>query len=146
MKRPAPMFALLALSLTLSLNAFAGTVFKSGDWQLDDSLPNDPAKGTCQAMTAGYFGNAVTYLAVVVDKTGARPMEVFVLPNRPSIGATAMVARTDSGKTWYFPKLVRTGTNDQYWQIPVNTVQFVEDLKQGNQLNIGAVSGSNEHL
>ena len=142
----APSVLSLATFALLSSAAQAGTVFQSGDWKLDDSNPNDPNKGICQAMTAGYMGSAMVYLSLVLDKAGSRPMEIMVIPNRPSVGATALYAKTGSGTVFYLAKLPRTGASDQYWNIPVNTEKFVNDLKEGNQINFYAVSGTQEHL
>ncbi|MGZ3740825.1 MAG: hypothetical protein ACXVB9_15710, partial [Bdellovibrionota bacterium] len=110
--------ALSALTLSLLAGAFspaaasASTVSSSGDWQLDDSVPADPAKGSCQASTAGYMGSVVVSLALVVDKSGARPLEVVLQPTKP-VGATAMYVQSSSGSTFYFAKMA----NGQYWNI-----------------------------
>ncbi len=136
----------LALALGATNTALAAVVFKKGNWQLDDSLPSDAAKGVCQASTAGKMGKAVVTLTLVVDKTGQKPLEVFLMPTTPSVGATAMFAQTKSGATFYQALLPRTGANDVYWNIPTNTQQLISDLKAGSQLNFRAVAGSREQL
>ncbi|MGZ6468395.1 MAG: hypothetical protein ACXWQJ_13940 [Bdellovibrionota bacterium] len=133
---------LLALALLFSIAASAATVGNSGDWQLDDTAPNDPAKGTCVASTAGYMGNIIVSLAVVMDKSGARPPELILQPTK-NVGATAMYVKSDSGAVFYLAKLA---SGNQYWNIPVNTARFVNDLLQGNQITFFAVSGSAEQL
>ncbi|MCF3987955.1 hypothetical protein L2D75_32060, partial [Pseudomonas aeruginosa] len=35
---------------------------------------------------------------------------------------------------------------NQYWNIPVNTERFINDLDNGNQITFYAVSGTNEQL
>jgi peptidoglycan hydrolase CwlO-like protein len=140
MKSHLPALTLLTLSLLASV-AHAGTVSSSGDWQLDDSIPGDGGRGSCQASTAGYLGSTVVSLALVVDKSGARPLELMLIPNKP-VPSTALYAQSSSGATYYFAKLA----NGQYWNIPTNTDRFVADLKNGNQLTFFSVAGSAEQL
>lgn len=136
------LFTLATLSLLIPSVLSAATVGNSGDWQLDDTAPNDSKKGLCVASTAGYMGSVVVSLAVVMDKTGARPTEVILQPTK-KVGASAMYVRSDSGKVFYLPKLASA---NQYWAVPVDTERFVADLLEGNQITFFAVSGSSEQL
>jgi peptidoglycan hydrolase CwlO-like protein len=130
------------LAILIPFTAAAATVGNAGDWQLDDTVPGDSSKGLCVASTAGYMGNVVVSLAVVIDKTGARPIELMLQPTK-KVGASAMYVRSDSGANFYLAKLA---SGNQYWAIPVNTERFIGELLNGNQINFFAVSGTAEQL
>ncbi|MGZ3740160.1 MAG: hypothetical protein ACXVB9_12350, partial [Bdellovibrionota bacterium] len=149
MKKSASLlFTGIALSFVFAVAAPAanGPVFHSGDWRLDDSVPADPGKGVCQASTTGVLGNVNVTLSLSVDKTGARPLELLLLPAKTTVTATSFMVKTDSGATYYFAKLPRVGALDQYWHVPVNTAKFVADLSNANQLVFRAVGGSQSSL
>jgi chromosome segregation ATPase len=123
-------------------------VFTSGDWYLYDSDPNHKNRGTCVAQTAGYFGAEVYSLNVVVDKTGVRPLEILVQPNRGSSPATAFQTILRSGsRTWYFARLPEgTARVPTFWHVPENTDEFLGEIRASNQMHLYAVSGSREVL
>lgn len=129
--------SILAL-LLVSPPSYAKVVFKQGDWLLDDSNPSDKTSGFCNASTSGYFNRDVYSLELILDKSGARPLEVFVRPVKGE-GSSHAFATEINDTPYYFARLPRsevTNNKDAFWHIPRNTEALVAFLKRFNQFTL----------
>ncbi len=136
------MSLLLGLTLwTTGPSANAKTVFSSGDWVLNDSNPDQPGVGVCVATTATYFtGRAIHYLDVIVDKTGARPLEVMVRPR--TAPSTSAAFQANIGQVYSFVSLPLSDGIQYFWGVPRGTEALIQYLKQRNQFNVVSVGGT----
>lgn len=139
-------FSSLAIALTFAGTAQAKTIYASGDWALDDSQPGVAGKGNCVAATATYLGNHGAYsLNLVLDKSGAHPLELMIRPFRSPSKAVSFQVEIESGKIYGFAKLPRTAKGeDTFWQVPLNTEAFLAELKRSKQLNVKATNEMGE--
>ncbi|MGZ3710704.1 MAG: hypothetical protein ACXVBE_03070, partial [Bdellovibrionota bacterium] len=134
------------LSLALSPQVFAKTIFASGDWSLDDSQPGVQGKGNCVAATATYLGNYGAYsFNVVLDKSGTHPIELLIRPFKSPSKVPSFLVTIDSGRTYTFVKLPITAKGEEtFWNLPRGTDKLIEQLKGSNQLNVDAAGGMGE--
>jgi hypothetical protein len=137
---------LVTIGLALSGPASAKTIYASGDWSLDDSRPGTAGQGTCVAATATYLGNSGVYsFNVVLDKTGAHPLELMIRPFRSPSPVGRFEVTLHSGRAYGFVKLPPTARGeDTFWNIPHGTSQLLSELKAADRLAVVAVNGLGE--
>lgn len=143
--------ATFAFSLFLALGSAQAApqrpIFSSGDWTLWDSNPRDANAGSCIANTAGRLGRSVYSMELVVDKTGLRPLELFIRAEKGSTAISGFQMEARRGETYGFAKLSPPQDGREiFWYVPTDTEAFVNAIKAANQLNFFPISGSNEHL
>lgn len=145
-----PFFKILVAALSLQpvfmAPVSAKTIASGGDWILDDSNPGDANVGSCTASTATYLGNTAYSLNVVLDKTGAMPLEFYIAPtNGGASSAKGFRVVLASGKAYQFVRLSRTKKgNDMFWSIPRDSANFVTILKSVTQFGIDESNGAGE--
>jgi len=126
-------WALAAILLVGSVNSFA-TVFE--DWEVVDSA--------CVARTATYIDSKNIYsLNVTVDKTGQRPVEVSITPENSKLSPVNGFQFAEyRNEVFSFGKLTNTGGADVFWNLPLNTAALLQEMRDGNQMNIEGLQGS----
>jgi len=136
------LFLFTALAFTYT-TANAVPVFERGKWELDDSSPETPNEGVCAASTAANMGAVPYALSVIVDKAGARPIEVTIRPYTFPTTVQAMSAALSSREVYNFALLPTTQTGeDILWHIPRNTPKLIAYLKAQSQLKVDSIVGT----
>jgi predicted nucleic acid-binding Zn-ribbon protein len=130
-----------ALALLIAAPALAKTIAAPGDWVVNDSNPGDRNSGTCIASTATYLNDAVYSLNIVLDKSGARPLEVLVMPNSGKSSIQSMQMVVGDTKQYFFSKLRTPDGRDVFWGIPRNTDAIVGEMKNVNQFSAYQIGG-----
>jgi predicted nucleic acid-binding Zn-ribbon protein len=136
------------LSLLLSLGvgaSFAGadTVYKNGDWLLDDSQPQEKGLGICRAVTATRFSDGTIYdLTVQADKSGQTPLQLFIRAREAQSAVKVFTASLGNFGTHVFSALpLEPEARPSFWAVPADTLKMIEYIQRFNQFNVKSVAG-----
>ena len=127
---------LVLSALTVPAMVSANTIFKKGNWVLND------AGNVCTASTSGYLNRNVYALTVVLDKSGLRPIEVFLLPAKSPTTVKLFQTQLADGRIYSFTAMPTAADGrDSFWNIPNDTAALLATMRNGNQLNVHPVIG-----
>lgn len=135
MRRLLPAIALLAAATP----TFAATVFRNGDWKLDENLANGVT--TCVMYTTREANSIAYQLDVRRVKNAVGPTEVFLKMQHPtrSRGASVWKAVNRGNREFGFAQASSTvsgrNTITTFWNIPTNTTALLTDLENRRELS-----------
>jgi hypothetical protein len=90
------MRALALLTLFVMPTAFAGVVYTSGDWELDDTSTRSNPNGTCIARTLGGDDRVDMALELRIPKNKPAALEMYLTQEYGRVKAWNVVLRDDT--------------------------------------------------
>ncbi|MEK7358530.1 MAG: hypothetical protein AAB250_18945 [Bdellovibrionota bacterium] len=132
---PAPVIPVAPASVTAG-----ATTYK--DWRVEERASAESAAGVCVAATTALLGGVKQDLEVLIDRSGARPVEMRIRPDA-DLPTTVALKTTVDKKVYNFAKVASVdAARDVFWNIPRGTEELVAILKRDLKLEAVTVDGT----
>lgn len=136
------MRALALLTLFVVPSAFAGVVYTSGDWELDDTSTRSNPNGTCIARTLGGDDRIDMALELRIPKNKPAALEMYLTQEYGRAKAWDIVLRDDSVMALGYTGKV--GRKETFWAVPQKMASVMAQLLDRKDIKLRTADGSRD--
>jgi chromosome segregation ATPase len=136
------MRALALLTLFVMPTAFAGVVYTSGDWELDDTSTRSNPNGTCIARTLGGDDRVDMALELRYPKNKKAALEMYLTQENSRAKAWDVILRDES--VMALGTLGKIGRKETYWAVPQKMAAVIAQLQDRKDLKLKTADGSRD--
>ncbi len=136
------MRALALLTLFVVPSAFAGVVYTSGDWELDDTSTRSNPNGTCIARTLGGDDRVDMALELRYPKNKTAALEMYLTQENSRVKAWDIILRDDS--VMALGTLGKIGRKETYWAVPQKMAAVIAQLQDRKNIKLKTADGSRD--
>ena len=136
------MRALALLTLFVMPTAFAGVVYTSGDWELDDSSTRSNPNGTCVARTLGGDDRVDIALELRIPKNKAAALEIYLTQEYGRVKAWNVVLRDNSAMA--LGTAGKVSRKETFWAVPQKMAALIAQLQDGKDIKLKTADGSRD--
>lgn len=136
------MRALALLTLFVVPTAFAGVVYTSGDWELDDTSTRSNPNGTCIARTLGGDDRVDMALELRYPKNKKAALEMYLTQEYSKVKAWDIILRDES--VMALGTVGKVGRKETYWAVPQKMAALIAQLQDRKDIKLKTADGSRD--
>lgn len=134
--------SLLLLSAMSFSSVYATSVYKSGDWYVDDLSTRANPNGQCMMVTEHKEGSVLYRLELVRKKNVDSPLEIQLRVK--GRGAQAHLFNLNNGSTIVLAAAGVEGNANLFWNIPQDTAGLIAHFEARKDLKLRPADGSRD--